>query len=355
MTRRPAAFLLTSRTTSDEGAVALESTGMAEPPPTAVVLIPVFDDWRSLAQLLPAVARQLAALTASFGVLLVDDGSPSLPAELASTDTFQASWLRVLRLRRNVGHQRAIAIGLAYIDEHISCDAVIVMDADGEDRPEDLEALLKRFEADGRSRMVFATRARRAERLMFRLCYRMYQIVHLVLTGKGIEIGNFSVIPRARVSSLVVVSELWIHYAAAAVRSRQPLSTVPGVRGRRLDGRSHMGFVALVVHGLSAIAAYSDLVFTRLITGASVLAAAAAAGLAAVVYTRLFTSLAVPGWATFAFGLLLLVLLQTVMFAVGLIFQILGSRQYATVIPRRDYVHYVLEISDVGRPESTRT
>lgn len=322
--------------------------------PSVVVLLPVYDDWASLAQLLPAVAQRLRPLTSSFGVLVVDDGSPSAPIALASADASAAAWLRVLRLRRNVGHQRAIAIGLAYIDEHIPCDAVVVMDADGEDRPEDLDALLERFEADGRSRIVFATRARRAERLLFRLCYRIYQIVHLVLTGKGIEIGNFSVVPRARVSSLVTVSELWIHYAAAAVRSRQPLSKVPGVRGRRLDGRSHMGFVALVVHGLSAIAAYSDLVFTRLITGASLLAAAAAIGLGAVVYTRLFTSLAVPGWATFAFGLLLVVLLQTVMFAVGLTFQILGSRQYTTVIPRRDYAHYVLDVSDVGPPRPAR-
>ena len=77
--------------------------------------------------------------------------------------------------------------------------------------------------------------------------------------------GNFSVIPRERLASLVVVSELWNHYAAAAMRSRQPFCTIPTRRAERLDGESKMNFVGLVVHGLSAISVYSDIVGVRLL------------------------------------------------------------------------------------------
>lgn len=315
--------------------------------PSVVVLLPVYDDWRSLSALLPEVAAALAPLTSSFSVLVVDDGSTAaVPADLACDVKGPAS-VRVLRLRRNLGHQRAIAIGLAYIDDHVSCDAVIVMDADGEDRPADLAPLLDRFEREGRSKLVFAARARRAEGALFRSFYRLYQLIHAVLTGMGVRIGNFSVIPQARVASLVVTSELWVHYAAAAMRSRQPLCMLSCSRGQRIDGRSRMGFGALVVHGLSAIAAHGDVVFTRLVMGASALAALTLAALAAVVGIRLFTAVAIPGWATLASGLLVLVFLQAAMFAVALTFQVLGSRQYSTVIPRRDYVHFVLDTIEV--------
>ena len=90
-------------------------------------------------------------------------------------------------------------------------------------------------------------------------------MAHRVLTGHGVRVGNFSVIPRERLSCLVATSELWNHYAAAAFPSRQPYATVPTRRADRLDGRSKMNFVALVIHGLSAISVYSDAIGVRLL------------------------------------------------------------------------------------------
>ena len=130
---------------------------------------------------------------------------------------------------------------------------------------------------------------------MFRVLYRAYLVVHRALTGYGVRVGNFSIIPRARLRGLVVVSELWNHYAAAVFRSRQPYSTIPTRRAQRLSGTSHMNFVSLVVHGMSAISVYGDRLFVRLIVFASGLAATAVAGLCAVVGVRLLTDLAVPG------------------------------------------------------------
>lgn len=318
---------------------------MSKAGPSVVVLLPVLNDWHALSLLLPHVASHLAADTSHFGILIVDDCSTVESSELSPEHHAPgAEWVRVVHLRRNLGHQRAIAVGLSYIDEHVPCDAVIVMDADGEDRPDDLPSLVRRFEQEGRTRMVFAERRRRAEGPVFVVGYHLYRLLHRILTGGTIRVGNFSVIPRRQVSSLVTVSSLWIHYAAAAVRSRQPMCMVPTARGRRLDGRTHMDFVSLVVHGLSAISVYSDLVFTRLVVAASVLTAASLAAMAAVLGVRLLTTLAIPGWATYSTGLLLVILLQSVMFVVSLTFLMLGSRHHATVLPCRDYRYYVADV-----------
>jgi polyisoprenyl-phosphate glycosyltransferase len=226
------------------------------------------------------------------------------------------------------------------------------MDADGEDRPSDIPRLLDRWHQDPES-VVFAERRRRVERFSFRLFYLLYRWLHWALTGKTIRIGNFSVLPQRRLASLVVVSELWIHYAAAAVRSRQPIRTVPTARGMRLDGASRMNFAALVVHGLSAISVYSDVVFTRLVTLTGFLAMLAISGMVAVVGIRAFTALAIPGWASYVLGLLLLLFLQAAMFVASLTFIVLGSRQQAPVIPRRDYREFVADVREIAAPPGT--
>jgi polyisoprenyl-phosphate glycosyltransferase len=162
-----------------------------------------------------------------------------------------------------------------------------------------------------------------------------------VLTGQSVRVGNFSVIPRSRLRALVVVSELWNHYSAAVFRSRQPCVMVPTARARRLAGRSHMNVVSLVIHGMSAISVYGDVVFVRLVVFASTLAVLATAGLATVATVRIWTDVAIPGWAAIVSGLLLLMLLQALMFIASLTFLGLSSRQHAPFVPMRDFELYV--------------
>ncbi len=129
--------------------------------------------------------------------------------------------MAVLRLRRNLGHQRAIAIGLAYLEaESPACQLVVVMDSDGEDDPQDVPRLIARAVQTEQQAIIFAERTKRSESLPFQICYHLYRLVHRVLTGRSVRVGNFSVIPRQRLESLVATSELWNHYAAAAFTSQ---------------------------------------------------------------------------------------------------------------------------------------
>ena len=176
------------------------------------------------------------------------------------------------------------------------------MDADGEDDPADVPRLLARLREEGHQKVVFAERSRRSETLTFRIFYVFYKVLHYLLTGKGVRVGNFSAIPRRRLSSLVVVAEMWNHYAAAVFRSRQPYCMVPTRRGRRLCGRSSMNFVSLVTHGLSAISVYSDVVGVRLLVVSILMAVFTMGGIVAAVIVRLATDWAVPGWASYTVG-----------------------------------------------------
>ncbi len=233
-----------------------------------IILIPLFNDWDTFAKLAAQLDEVLAAGNREADILIVDDASV-IDADPRTTFSQYRALRRVevLRLRRNLGHQRAIAVGLTYIQARMTTpyEAVVVMDGDGEDAPEDVPRLLDRLEAEGGRSIVFAERTRRSESLTFRFFYFLYRHLHFLLTSVRVRVGNFSAIPRRRLESLVAVSELWNHYAAAAFHSRQPYCTVPTERARRLGGRSSMNFVSLVTHGLSAISVYREVIGVRLL------------------------------------------------------------------------------------------
>src|SRR5690606_26456117 len=150
-----------------------------------------------LGSLILALDASLTGAGRHASILVVDDGSQMQPDLVSKPLTLAAiTAIEVLHLRTNLGHQRAIALGLAPLEAQGSPDAVVVMDGDGEDRPENVGRLLQALEADGALRVVFAERRRRSEGALFAFLYWLYRLVHLALTGERVRVGNFSVIPR---------------------------------------------------------------------------------------------------------------------------------------------------------------
>jgi polyisoprenyl-phosphate glycosyltransferase len=308
-----------------------------------VILIPVFNDWTCLALLIAMLDLALAKKQIEAKVLVVDDGSTAAPGNhLLQNGNYQViRGVEVLELRRNLGHQRAIAIGLTYIEERETCGTVIVMDSDGEDDPADVPRMLQAYRDEGRCKIVFAERSQRSESALFRVSYGLYRLAYKLLTGRNVRFGNFSVVPRRCLTSLVAVSEMWNHYAAAVLKSRQPLCMIRTQRGKRLQGEPQMNFVGLVIHGLSAISVDSDLIGVRMLVVSLALTALAFVGLVAIVFVKLATTLAIPGWATTAVGLISILLFQTIMFAVIFSFITLSGRNGSFFLPKRDYIHFV--------------
>ncbi len=311
-----------------------------------LLLIPVYDDW----DVVPALLRALESTFEEHGleaaVLLVDDGSarsfedaPALPSLV------RLGPVEVLELKRNLGHQRAIAVALSHVHEHRPARTVVLMDGDGEDDPRDVPRLLERFTAHEGRRVIFAARHKRSENWRFQIFYRLYQALHLLLTGRGVRVGNFSVVPARAVARLVVTSEIWNHYAAAVFNSRIAYDTVPTARAKRLGAHSRMNFTALVAHGLSALSVYGPAIGVRLLSALFVLTLAAGTGLAAAAVLSL-----ARGWtvapAVFLGGALLLVVLVQTLFAGALfVFLLLSGRQGTSFIPARDYHHFVARVA----------
>jgi glycosyltransferase involved in cell wall biosynthesis len=313
-----------------------------------LVLMPLRDDWSSAAELIRRLDRAVSSDDYRVEIVLVDDGS----LQRCDRSDFQGSFsavrgIRILRLRRNLGHQRAISIGLAHIHQTDRFDAIVVMDADGEDTPEGLVQLLQTYSDNHGTKAVFAERSRRSESLVFRAFYKLYKFLHLCLTGIRVRVGNFSVLPASFLDTLVVMSELWNHYAAAVFRSRLPFIMEPIPRGDRIAGTSRMNFVSLVSHGLSAMSVFGDIVGVRILIGALAGSLLAGLGIILVVMIRLFTNRAIPGWATYATGTLAIIAIQMVTIATSFTFFVLSNRTNLGFVPLRDYSLFAGEVVDI--------
>lgn len=307
-------------------------------PDRLAILLPVFDDWESLRTLLRQVDDAVGSAGLQPDIVVVDDGSAKeCPGDIA-WGTRALGVVRTVRLRRNVGHQRAIAIGLALLAERDSHATIAIMDADGEDRPEDLLVLLDRLRREGGVKVVFAERLRRTESVVFRALYHAYRLIHVVLTGVRVRVGNFSVMSADAAAALVAMPELWNHYAAAVFRSRLPYASVPAPRGTRLHGRSKMNFVSLVAHGLSAMSVFSETIGVRLMVAALALTLASAASLGVLLAVDPSASPRAALWS-----LVFLVLSsQALVASVFFVFAILASRSATGFLPVRDHRFYVL-------------
>jgi polyisoprenyl-phosphate glycosyltransferase len=303
------------------------------------ILMPVYNDWNALSLLLPILDRELRANGLTVGILLVDDGSTVAAPENFAARFESIKTVDVLSLRRNLGHQRAIAVGLSYIEANQPHCCVIVMDSDGEDNPKDVPRLVRECVANRGEKIVFAVRIRRSEGWRFTFFYHLYRLIHFLLTGVHVRVGNFSIVPPTALKRLVAVSELWNHYAAAVHKAKLPMGFIPSERGARLEGPPRMDLVSLVVHGLSAMAVFGDRIGVRLLIVVSAGMVLTVTALAMVIAVRVGTDLAVPGWATYATGLLLVILTQMLLVIVVFVFVILASRNATNVLPTRDYVH----------------
>jgi glycosyltransferase involved in cell wall biosynthesis len=327
---------------------ALEIGSLHHPPLHLTVVMPLRDDWTSAAELIRRLDCAISCDAYTMEILLVDDAS----VERYDHEDFQSSFsavrvIRSLRLRRNLGHQRAIAIGLVYVQQTTGCDAVIVMDADGEDTPEGVAQLLRAYSDTYGEKAIFAERSKRSESLQFKSFYFLYKFLHRCLTGVNVRVGNFSIVPSAYLDTFAVMNELWNHYAAAIFRSKLPFTMIPIPRGTRIAGASRMNFVALVSHGLSAISVFGDVVGVRLLIASLAASLLAALGIVLVVMTRFLTNWAIPGWATYATGTLVIIMIQFITIATSFTFFVLSNRTNLGFVPLRDYSLFVEEAVEI--------
>ncbi len=274
--------------------------------PAIVVVTPVYEDRTAFRVLLQDLMLHIGQ---RFTLVAVDDGSVMEPIDLLDFPEDQTNG-HILRLRRNVGHQRAITVGLAYAIRNVSeACPIVIMDSDGEDSPASIPLLLSELDNSDVD-IVVAQRASRVESWQFKVFYRLYKAIFRGLTGRVISFGNFMAMTPMAAARLSSMAESPIHMAASVLNARLRVRRVAVHRASRYAGRSKMNFVGLVLHGFRGMMVFAEDVLVRvgiacgLVASMSVLMILAAVALKAA-------GIATPGWFSVALGLLVLIFIQT--------------------------------------------
>ena len=315
------------------------------------IIIPIFNDIRSLKKLLTEIG-QLAFGEETAHVVVVDDGSlkePTTP-DLLRGNPFDVD---LLTLRRNVGHQRAISIGICHVVKKGDACKLLVMDGDGEDRPEDVSQLVTALDEENAD-VVVAQRRKREESLVFKAFYRFYKGIFRILTGKAIQFGNFCAMGPQAAKRLVYMDELSMHFPATIIKSGLNIKHLEVDRGKRYFGCSKMNLVSLITHGLRSVAIFTENVLTRIILFCAVVAASSMF-LILVAFAIKLLGFATPGWFTVAVGALLGLLVQTATITLISLLIAMNSRSSAAQIPyniNHEYIEAVELLMANGRNSS---
>jgi hypothetical protein len=269
---------------------------------TTWIFTPVYRDVRSFRILRERLLEVLASAAPDAGevrFVAIDDTAGQDPevASLAELDD-----VTVLQPPFNLGHQRALVYALRKgLPRIADDDAVVTLDADGEDRPEDLPRLLGALTARpaAERRVVLALRTKRRESIGFKLLYRGFRLLFRSLTGATVRSGNFAAMPGAIARRALLHPTFDLAYSSAILALDLPIEYVPCERGERYEGRSKMTYGKLAMHGLRMLMPFTDRIAIRAL-GAFVFFGVLGAVLAfLVVCLKLFTSSSIPGWTSY--------------------------------------------------------
>ncbi len=266
-------------------------------PKKITIVSPFLDEKDNLPVLLDRVAAVFAAREEDWELLLVDDGSTDGSTEWAAEQARANPHVRLVELTRDFGHQMAITAGLDRSDG----DAVVVMDADLQDPPEVIPALLDKW-AEGHE-VVYAVRRRRAgesraTKFLAAAFYRIFR--QLAEVDVPMDAGDFRLVDRRVVDALKSIRELhrfmrgltcWTGFRQAAVEYD---------RAARLTGETKYPLWIRFKLAFDAITSFSGAPLRWIMLLGIAVCGIAALCVLWILWTVLFApdNLGAPGWAS---------------------------------------------------------
>ena len=225
------------------------------------ILIPAYNDWESIIKLLDEINNVIKNIrNIEFHCIIVNDASTIKSPDIKVPLNLKS--LQIINMIENRGHARCNAFAIRHLAKQEDFDHLIVMDGDGEDRPQEIESLVKKALEDENVSVV-AKRIKRSEGFFFQMLYQIHKIITLIFTGKNINFGNYSCLTQKDVKILSKNESLWSSFSGSVKKHIPKLNSVNSIRGLRYFGPSKMSLYNLGIHSLSIISVFKISVFLR--------------------------------------------------------------------------------------------
>ena len=226
-----------------------------------IIIIPIFNDWDSLKQLLLEIDQVIKEIEGVFvDCLVINDASTMKTPEINKPKNIKS--LKILNMKQNKGHAKCNAFGIRYSIQKEKFDFLILMDGDGEDRPTELRSLIDKVKNDPKLSVV-AKRVKRSEGIFFKTLYLMHKIITYIFTGKIINFGNYSCLTINDAKIIQDKASLWNSYSGTIKKYLLDYNEIDSTRGKRFFGPSKMSLFNLIIHSFSIIAVFKYQVLWR--------------------------------------------------------------------------------------------
>lgn len=202
------------------------------------VLMPAYNEAPNLPEVIPATIAVLDKLGLTHEVLIVDDGSNDETRSVMSGLQAAHPTLRYIRLRRNLGKSAALSVGF----DQVMGDVVVLMDADGQDDPEEIPKLLAALD-EGLDQVTGSRADERHDRFIKRNTSKVYNKATTLVTkvdGRDFNSG-FKAMRRPVAETLDMHGELHRYIPVLAVWAGFKVGEVPVKHHERLHGKSKFG------------------------------------------------------------------------------------------------------------------
>ena len=220
-----------------------------------VILTPVYNDWNNLGKLLKKINKVFeVSINNTFDLVIVNDCSK----ENYNHKKYKLKMINkiiLINLEKNVGSQRAIAIGLKYLKKNYKKNfKTIIIDSDGQDNPKIISKILSLNEKNPKCSIAI-NRGQRREPIWFKLFYEAYCILVKLFCFKKIRFGNYSLVDISDLKKITEKNELWSAFPPTLSKNSNRLLHLSADREKRYGGDSKMNFYGLLYHALRVFSA----------------------------------------------------------------------------------------------------
>ena len=227
------------------------------------IVLPTYNDWKSLEKVLEILNLRLKNLKKDIYILIINDCSKEKFKKTKNFKNFKK--IIVLNLKKNLGSQKAIYVGLKYLQKKITdYNNVIIsiLDSDGEDDPKALKKLIQITERK-KDFFIFASRKGRTENRFLKILNNARLYITLILTGKFINFGNFSSFPSSLLKRITLNDDIFLAFSSGVAKNYSKLFLYNVKKNKRFYDTSKVNIKFLIIHSIKIISVFYKVVFLR--------------------------------------------------------------------------------------------
>ena len=210
-------------------------------------LLPLYNDWKSLQKLIDVLDKQLKKIKVVASFLIIDDCS-SIIQDIKFKSKKNIKSIKILRLKKNLGSQKAISVGLKYLYKKKDKSIITILDSDGEDDPVQIKYMIQSAKIFPEN-VTVSCRERRREGLIFKFLYFFHKFITFTFTFKWISFGNYAAFHSNLIRRLISDNSSWFALSSTYIKNSD-IKRLYADRKKRYFGKSKLSLNSLFIQSM---------------------------------------------------------------------------------------------------------